>query len=87
MVSKDMNITVREIGNSKGIIIPASALKQAGIGNSAILEVNNDCIKLKAIKNPRDGWQEAIKQNPQDIGEEEITDNIQDPELSEDWTW
>lgn len=57
-----MQITIRRIGNSKGVVLPKSILTQAGFDdqNIAVLSVENDAIVLrKAAKAPRVGWAEA----------------------------
>jgi len=82
-----MNVVIREIGNSKGIIIPASVLKEAGIGKVADMCVEDGCIILKAAKDPRVGWLEAIQKDPPDEDESVFMDGVEDADLEEDWTW
>ena len=82
-----MNVVIREIGNSKGIIIPASVLKEAGIGKVADMLVEDDCIIVKAAKDPRAGWLEAIQKDPPEENESVFMDGVEDADLEEDWTW
>lgn len=82
-----MNVVIREIGNSKGIIIPASVLKEAGIGKVVDMCVEDDCIIVKAAKDPRAGWLEAIQKDPPEENESVFMDGIEDADLVEDWTW
>lgn len=82
-----MNVVIREIGNSKGIIIPASVLKEAGIGKVADMRVEDDCIIVQAAKDPRVGWLEAIQKDPPDEDEPVFMDGVEDADLVEDWTW
>lgn len=82
-----MDVVIREIGNSKGIIIPASVLKEAGIGKVADMRVEDDCIIVKAGKDPRAGWLEAIQKDPPDEDESVFMDGVEDPDLAGDWTW
>ena len=82
-----MNVVIREIGNSKGIIIPASVLKEAGIGRVVDMRVEDDCIIVQAAKDPRAGWLEAIQKDPPDEDESVFMDGIEDADLEEDWTW
>jgi antitoxin MazE len=51
-----MNLKLRKIGNSRGIIIPASVLETLGIGNDLEMSVSNDSIILKASNKVREGW-------------------------------
>ena len=78
-----MNITIRDIGNSKGVILPSTALKQAGITDVADLSVAGDTIIIKAIQKPRHNWAEAINNDPADG--DIFADNLHNED--NDWTW
>ena len=82
-----MTVTIRAVGNSKGIIIPAKTLREVGIGKVADLRVEEDCIVIRAKKHPRDGWLEAIKNNPPEKEDTVFMDGIEDAEFLEEWTW
>jgi antitoxin MazE len=57
-----MRIAIRRIGNSKGIIIPAALLAQAGLGAEAELSVERGALIVRAPAQPaRAGWAEASK--------------------------
>ena len=56
-----MKIKIVKIGNSKGIRIPKTLLRQTGIGEEVNLEVEDNQIILKAINSPvRSGWESAF---------------------------
>lgn len=79
-----MHLKLRKIGNSRGIIIPASVLDTLGIGNGLEMSVSNDSIILKASNNIREGWFESYQ--PEDDAEplanlRELTSE------QEDWEW
>ena len=59
-----IHVVIREIGISKGIIIPATALKEAGIDKIADMCVENGCIIVETINHPRANWVEAIQADP-----------------------
>ncbi|GJL50970.1 AbrB/MazE/SpoVT family DNA-binding domain-containing protein [Candidatus Nitrospira salsa] len=82
-----MNVVVRDIGNSKGIIIPTHALKEAGIGKIADLHVKDDCIIVKAVKHPRADWLDAIQQDPPEEHEPVFMEGVEDLHIMEDWEW
>lgn len=82
-----MDIAIREIGNSKGIIIPALALKQAGIQKIADMQVKDGCIILKAVHQTRKGWLDQIHKDPPDQNETVFMEGAEDKELLEEWTW
>jgi len=56
-----MEIDVIKIGNSKGIRLPMAILKQCGIESKVELEIEDNCIIIKSVKTPRQGWAEAFK--------------------------
>ena len=82
-----MNVVIRAVGNSKGIIIPAKTLREVGIGKVADLSVDKDCIVIRAKKHPRKGWLENIQKDPPKKEETVLMEGIEDPELLDDWTW
>jgi len=58
-----MHVSVVAIGNSKGIRIPKSVLDQLNISDKVDMEIENQKIILKPIKDrPRLGWDTAFKE-------------------------
>jgi antitoxin MazE len=57
-----MKTDVIRIGNSKGVRLPSTILKQCGIGSKVEIEVRDNEIILKPVKSPREGWQDAFQQ-------------------------
>jgi antitoxin MazE len=52
-----MQVAIRTMGNSKGVLIPKPILEQTGLLDAADLQVNNGVIEIRPIKrNPREGW-------------------------------
>ncbi len=52
-----MRVSIRTMGNSKGILIPKPILEQTGLLDVADLQVNNGVIEIRPIqRNPREGW-------------------------------
>jgi antitoxin MazE len=52
-----MRATVRQIGNSKGVIIPASFLVEAGLQNEVEMSLDNRSIIITPVKKElRKGW-------------------------------
>ncbi len=57
-----MEIAIRNIGNSKGVVLPKPLLAQIGLDgeSTAIIEVENGAIVLrKPTKTVRAGWAQA----------------------------
>ena len=52
-----MRAVIRQIGNSKGIIIPASFLTEAGLQNEVVMSLDNHSIIITPVKKElRKGW-------------------------------
>lgn len=52
-----MQVAIRTMGNSKGVLIPKPILEQTGLLDAADLQVKNGVIEIRPLKrNPRDGW-------------------------------
>ena len=61
-----MDISIRDIGNSKGIILPKAMLTQVGLDGSAFASVlvEDGAIVLRPVPVPvpvREGWAEAAQ--------------------------
>jgi antitoxin MazE len=52
-----MQVSVRKMGNSQGILIPKPILNQLGLTDVADLQVNGNVIEIRCVKRPaREGW-------------------------------
>ena len=57
-----MKITIRQIGNSQGIVIPKPLLAQIGLEGEAETTIEGDALVLRKPSKPvRSGWAEASK--------------------------
>ena len=59
-----MHITIRTIGNSKGVVLPKPLLAQAGLDDQRIADLsfeNGAIVLRKAAKAVRVGWAEAAQ--------------------------
>jgi len=57
---KLMELTVTQIGNSRGIRLPAAMLKKYGITDTILLEERPDEIVLKTKKDKKFSWKETF---------------------------
>lgn len=54
-----MEVVIRRMGNSQGVLIPKPILAQVGLEGAADLQVRNGVIEIRPIRrNPREGWNE-----------------------------
>jgi antitoxin MazE len=84
-----MNTSLKKIGNSQGIILPASFLKELNIDSNTPLEMElaEDRIVIHKQEEPRKGWAEACKL-AHDCGDDSlIIPDIFNDESFEEWQW
>lgn len=54
-----MEVAIRKLGNSQGILIPKPILAQVGLEGTADLQVRDGVIEIRPVRrNPREGWAE-----------------------------
>jgi antitoxin MazE len=52
-----MEVAIRKMGNSQGVLIPKPILAQLGLEGSADLQVRDGVIEIRPVhRNPREGW-------------------------------
>jgi antitoxin MazE len=49
-----------KIGNSQGIRIPKPLLEHSGISEEVEIEVQDNCLIVRAVSRNRSGWEEAF---------------------------
>ncbi|WP_395794516.1 AbrB/MazE/SpoVT family DNA-binding domain-containing protein [Aquimonas sp.] len=57
-----MEVTIRKMGNSQGVLIPKPILAQLGLEGTADLQVRDGVLEIRPVRrNPREGWAEDAK--------------------------
>lgn len=52
-----MEVAIRRMGNSQGVLIPKPILAQVGLEGTADLHVRDGVIEIRPLhRNPREGW-------------------------------
>ena len=52
-----MQVAIRKMGNSQGVLIPKPILAQVGLGGAADLQVRGGVIEIRPLRrNPREAW-------------------------------
>ena len=83
-----MTTTIRNIGNSKGIILPKNILAQCDIETDVSIEVKDHRIIITASPEPkRKGWEKAFKEMAENNDDTLIMPDIFNDENTDDWTW
>lgn len=63
-LGSEMQISIRSIGNSKGVVIPKTILAQAGLDGASVAAVTvegGSIVLRKPAKAVREGWREAAE--------------------------
>lgn len=83
-----MTTSIRNIGNSKGIILPKNILDQCDIGKDVSIEVKHNSIIITATPKPkRKGWEKAFKEMAENGDDALAMPDIFNDENTDDWTW
>ena len=62
-----MQVSLIDIGTSKGIRIPASVLKEMNTPQTFDLRIEKDKIILAVMDNPRKGWAEKFQKEESEL--------------------
>jgi antitoxin MazE len=57
-----MEVAIRKMGNSQGVLIPKPILAQVGLEGSADLQVRDGVIEIRPVRrNRREGWEQDAR--------------------------
>jgi antitoxin MazE len=83
----DMKSKIISIGNSKGVIIPSSFMKDLGLTDSVEMEVVDNTLVIRPVSSARKGWEQQIALAAKsDKSNDRLPDFFKDENM-EDWTW
>jgi len=71
-----MEISIIQIGNSKGIRLAKTILERYDIKDKVELIFKEGFLILKPVKKPRDGWDEAFKKMAERGDDELLIDDV-----------
>lgn len=78
-----MRTTLRRIGNSQGVLIPAPLLAESGIAGDIDLRLEGKKIVIEAVRSPRAGWFDTFDAEKDKDAWEGLSP---DPDHG-DWSW
>lgn len=81
-----METPIRQIGNSKGIVIPSALLKEYNFQGKVSLTPNDEGILLRPLE-PRKGWSEDAKRLASENDDQLLLADYFDDEDLQEWTW
>lgn len=79
-----MRSTIRKIGNSRGVLIPAALLAECGIADDINLRVEGNSIVIEPLREAREGWFPAPRSGEEDI---DVWADFPADADAEDWAW
>jgi len=82
---KLMQISVIDIGNSKGIRLTKNLLEKYDIRDKVELILEKGRIILKPISRPRQGWEKSFQEMHKNGDDSLLIDDIFDDENLEEW--
>jgi antitoxin MazE len=83
-----MKVKLVSIGNSKGIRIPSSIIRQCGLGDELEMRVENGVIMLAPVRSVREGWEAAFEKMTTAGDDEPLVPGALENEFdTEAWTW
>ncbi|HEY2581348.1 MAG TPA: AbrB/MazE/SpoVT family DNA-binding domain-containing protein [Mucilaginibacter sp.] len=83
-----MKSSIRKIGNSKGIILPQSFLKECFIEDEVCIEVKDNHIIISAPDDvKRKNWEQAFKEMAANGDDQLIIPDVFNDEEITDWKW
>jgi antitoxin MazE len=79
-----MKSKLRKLGNSRGVLIPASFLAACDIENEIELRLDGNRIVIEPVRAPRDGWFEG---HDDAKDRDAWADLVETAIETEDWEW
>lgn len=83
-----MRAKLIRIGNSRRVRLPKAVIEQAGLEDDIEITVEGRQVVLGPPRNPREGWEEAIRKSIDEEGEDIDNEFLNFPnESSEELKW
>lgn len=83
-----MHAEIRQVGNSKGIILSKSILKQCRFETEIDMEVLEEGLLIKPVSARRTGWKEAfLAAKPDDDSETTEWLSFENESDNKEWVW
>jgi antitoxin MazE len=77
-----MHTHLRKVGNSQGIIIPASFLDACSLKKDIDLRIEGKTLVIEALKKPRAGLFDTYQEEADDAWNDTLPEDI-----TEEWEW
>jgi antitoxin MazE len=80
-----MEVSVVQIGNSKGLRLSKTILEKYKIRDKVEMILEEEQIVIRAFTNPRQGWDEAFKAMHANADDQLLIDDVFNDENLEEW--
>lgn len=80
-----MKSNLIKIGNSKGVRITSSIIKECELGNEIEIKVLDKKVIIEAIREPRSDWNKSFEKMHKNKEDVLITESSND--FDKDWEW
>jgi len=81
-----MELSITQIGNSKGIRLPKALIDKYNLKDKVELILEKGYMIIKPISNPRKGWDAAFKKMAEEGEDQLLMDDVFEDENPEEWT-
>jgi antitoxin MazE len=78
-----MNISLRKVGNSRGVIIPAALLAACNMAEEVNITLKGKTLVISPVRVPRAGWFSGY----QAVADSDVLALIPVAEGAEEWVW
>ena len=83
-----MKVNLIPIGNSKGVRIPSSVIKECGFGDEIEMRVEHGVVVLAPARGTRDGWDDAFARMAAAVDDLPLVpDTMAHDWDEEEWEW
>lgn len=80
-----MEVSIINIGNSKGILLSKTILEKYGFMDKIEITMKEKHLELKPLAPPRQGWDEAFREMHERGDDKLLDDDLLDDDLLEEW--
>ena len=82
---KEMELSIIQIGNSKGLRLSKTLLEKYNIKDKVELILEKGYLIIKPISSPRKGWEKSFKEMHEKGEDQLLFDDVFDDENMEEW--
>lgn len=82
-----MQTSIIQIGNSRGVILPAEMLHRMRLRQKSLVNVTMDGDAIVIRRPPREGWAAAAQKAHDEGGDSPLIPDLFEDENLEDWQW